>query len=181
LLKANFSNVRTSAMEDFIGRGNRRIGAVIRKAWEAGATNDSWWEAEDVAFAAWSRAIEESGLGWKYREVRRLKRNPRSIALSHPPQHARAQAHTHAHTHTHTHTHTSHTPANGEVRGCNEIVDVHTKCSPPHERALHTSRELGVLCHDSLSGWSLAVQDAPWPSMNRNLQDGCKYHPHSPQ
>eukprot|EP00884_Botryococcus_braunii_P013746 jgi/Botrbrau1/22372/Bobra.0002s0049.1 len=69
LLKANFFNVRTSAMEDFIGRGDRRIGAVIRRAWETGATNDSWWEAEDVAFAAWSRAIEDSGLGWKYREV----------------------------------------------------------------------------------------------------------------
>jgi hypothetical protein len=69
LLKANFSSVRTSAMEDFIGRGDRRIGDVIRRAWQAGATNDSWWESEDSAFAAWSQAIEESGLGWKYREV----------------------------------------------------------------------------------------------------------------
>jgi len=31
-----------AAMEDFIGRGDRRIGAVIRRAWELGATNDSW-------------------------------------------------------------------------------------------------------------------------------------------
>lgn len=34
-----------AAMEDFIGRGDRRIGAVIRRAWELGATNDSWWVA----------------------------------------------------------------------------------------------------------------------------------------
>lgn len=79
MLKANFSSVRISAMEDFIGRGDRRIGAVIRRAWEAGATNDSWWESEDTAFAAWSRAIEESGLGWKYREV-----SQPPLALSYP-------------------------------------------------------------------------------------------------
>ena len=30
-------------MEDFIGRGDRRIGSVIRRAWELGATNDAWW------------------------------------------------------------------------------------------------------------------------------------------
>jgi hypothetical protein len=117
-VKANFTSVRISAMEDFIGRGDRRLGDVIRwacmlwcrcamssksgifsgspskaceqlvqflhvtssidspscmhprsRAWELGATNDAWWESEEAAFAAWSRAIEESGLGWKYRQV----------------------------------------------------------------------------------------------------------------
>lgn len=42
-VKANFTPVGISAMEDFIGRGDRRIGRVIRRAWELGATNDSWW------------------------------------------------------------------------------------------------------------------------------------------
>ena len=46
-----------AAMEDFIGRGDRRIGAVIKRAWELGATNDAWWQSEETAFKAWSQAI----------------------------------------------------------------------------------------------------------------------------
>lgn len=68
-VKANFTPVRISAMEDFIGRGDRRLGAVVRRAWELGATNDAWWASQDAAFAAWDQAIAESGLGWKYRQV----------------------------------------------------------------------------------------------------------------
>jgi hypothetical protein len=34
--------LRRAAFEDFIGRGDRRIGAVIQRAWELGATNDAW-------------------------------------------------------------------------------------------------------------------------------------------
>jgi hypothetical protein len=41
-VKANYTPVGISAMEDFIGRGDRRIGAVIKRAWELGATNDAW-------------------------------------------------------------------------------------------------------------------------------------------
>ncbi|KAK9820493.1 hypothetical protein WJX72_010859 [[Myrmecia] bisecta] len=68
-VKANFTSIRISAMEDFIGRGDRRLSAVIRRAWELGATNDSWWESEASAFATWDRAISECGLSWKYRQV----------------------------------------------------------------------------------------------------------------
>jgi len=68
-VKVNYSRVEISAMEDFIGRGDRRIGAVVRRAWELGATNDAWWCSTDECFASWSQAIEESGLGWKYRQV----------------------------------------------------------------------------------------------------------------
>ena len=31
-----------SAMEDFIGRGDRSLGRVILRAWQLGATNDAW-------------------------------------------------------------------------------------------------------------------------------------------
>ena len=41
----------------------------MRRAWELGATNDAWWQSEDTAHTAWDRAIQESGLGWKYRQV----------------------------------------------------------------------------------------------------------------
>ncbi len=68
-LKANFTDVRISAMEDFVGRGDRRLAAVIRRAWELGAGMDAWWENVDRAYAAWNQAITESGLTWKYRQV----------------------------------------------------------------------------------------------------------------
>jgi radical SAM family uncharacterized protein/radical SAM-linked protein len=68
-VKANYTDVRISAMEDFVGRGDRRLAPVIRRAWEFGAGMDSWWESLDKAFSAWERAIEEAGLAWKYRQV----------------------------------------------------------------------------------------------------------------
>jgi radical SAM family uncharacterized protein/radical SAM-linked protein len=68
-LKVNFTDVRISAMEDFVGRGDRRLAPVVRRAWELGAGMDAWWESLDRAFAAWTTAIDESGLTWKYRQV----------------------------------------------------------------------------------------------------------------
>jgi radical SAM family uncharacterized protein/radical SAM-linked protein len=68
-LKANFTDVRISAMEDFVGRGDRRLAAVVRRAWELGAGMDSWWESLDRAFSAWTTAIDEADLSWKYRQV----------------------------------------------------------------------------------------------------------------
>lgn len=68
-LKVNFTDVRISAMEDFVGRGDRRLSSVIRRAWELGAGMDAWWESLERAFAAWTQAIAESGLDWKYRQV----------------------------------------------------------------------------------------------------------------
>ncbi|OLP18804.1 B12-binding domain-containing radical SAM protein [Leptolyngbya sp. 'hensonii'] len=70
-VKANFTDVRISAMEDFVGRGDRRLAAVVQRAWELGAGMDAWWESLERAFAAWTQAIAESGLGWKYRQVER--------------------------------------------------------------------------------------------------------------
>ncbi|PSB26838.1 TIGR03960 family B12-binding radical SAM protein [Stenomitos frigidus] len=68
-LKVNFTDVRISAMEDFVGRGDRRLAPVIQRAWELGAGMDAWWESLDRAYAAWTQAIAESGLDWKYRQV----------------------------------------------------------------------------------------------------------------
>ncbi|PSB22283.1 TIGR03960 family radical SAM protein [Phormidesmis priestleyi ULC007] len=68
-VKINFTDVRISAMEDFVGRGDRRLSSVVRRAWELGAGMDAWWESLDQAFSAWTRAIDESGLTWKYRKV----------------------------------------------------------------------------------------------------------------
>jgi radical SAM family uncharacterized protein/radical SAM-linked protein len=68
-LKMNFTDVRISAMEDFVGRGDRRLAPVIRRAWELGAGMDAWWESLERAYSAWTKAIEESHLSWKYRQV----------------------------------------------------------------------------------------------------------------
>lgn len=68
-LKSNFTDVRISAMEDFVGRGDRRLGPVVRRAWELGAGMDAWWESLDRAFAAWTEAIAAAGMDWKYRQV----------------------------------------------------------------------------------------------------------------
>ncbi|MEX0269439.1 TIGR03960 family B12-binding radical SAM protein [Leptolyngbyaceae cyanobacterium UHCC 1019] len=68
-LKVNFTDVRISAMEDFVGRGDRRLAPVILRAWQLGAGMDAWWESLERAYGAWSQAIAESGLTWKYRQV----------------------------------------------------------------------------------------------------------------
>ncbi|MEM1370442.1 MAG: TIGR03960 family B12-binding radical SAM protein, partial [Cyanobacteria bacterium P01_H01_bin.15] len=68
-VKVNYTDVRISAMEDFVGRGDRSLGRVVKRAWELGAGMDSWWENLDQAFSAWTQAIAESGLTWKYRQI----------------------------------------------------------------------------------------------------------------
>ncbi|BBD61394.1 hypothetical protein NIES2109_42220 [Nostoc sp. HK-01] len=68
-IKVNFTDVRISAMEDFVGRGDRTLGKVLRRAWELGAGMDSWYDNLDKAFTAWGQAIAEAGLDWKYRQV----------------------------------------------------------------------------------------------------------------
>ena len=68
-IKVNYTDVRISAMEDFVGRGDRRLAPVVKRAWELGAGMDSWWENLDKAYGAWSQAIDEAGLTWKYRQV----------------------------------------------------------------------------------------------------------------
>ncbi|MGV0104875.1 TIGR03936 family radical SAM-associated protein [Nostoc sp. DSM 114160] len=68
-VKVNFTDVRISAMEDFVGRGDRNLSKVVRLAWELGAGMDSWYENLDRAFSAWGSAIAQADLDWKYRQV----------------------------------------------------------------------------------------------------------------
>ena len=84
--KVNYTDVRISAMEDFIGRGDRRLSSVVRRAWELGAGMDSWWENLDKAYAAWETAIEESNLTWKYRQVENGEWNVFGSPLCSPSQ-----------------------------------------------------------------------------------------------
>lgn len=68
-VKVNYTDIRISAMEDFIGRGDRRLATVVRRAWELGAGMDAWFDNLEKAFSAWETAISESDLTWKYRQV----------------------------------------------------------------------------------------------------------------
>jgi len=47
--KYNITPLAISAMEDFIGRGDRSISPVIQRAWELGATNDGWCVTSHVS------------------------------------------------------------------------------------------------------------------------------------
>ena len=68
-VKVNYTDVRLSAMEDFVGRGDRRLASVIKRAWELGAGMDAWWENLAQAYGAWEQAIQEAGLTWQYRRI----------------------------------------------------------------------------------------------------------------
>ncbi len=68
-IKTNVTDVRLSAIEDFIGRGDRRLAGVIEAAWRAGAGLDAWFESAERSHAAWTGAIEAAGLGGRYRQL----------------------------------------------------------------------------------------------------------------
>ncbi len=68
-IKVNFTDVRLSAVEDFIGRGDRRLAPVIEAAWRSGAGLDAWFESAERSSQAWGQAIEAAGLGGRYRAL----------------------------------------------------------------------------------------------------------------
>jgi radical SAM family uncharacterized protein/radical SAM-linked protein len=68
-IKVNTTDVRLSAVEDFVGRGDRRLAPVIEAAWRAGAGLDAWFESAQRTHQAWTGAIEAAGLGGRYRAL----------------------------------------------------------------------------------------------------------------
>ncbi|MCX5949084.1 MAG: TIGR03936 family radical SAM-associated protein, partial [Cyanobacteria bacterium] len=68
-IKVNFTDVRLSAVEDFVGRSDRRLAPVLEAAWRAGAGLDAWFESAERTYAAWTGAIEAAGLGGRYRQL----------------------------------------------------------------------------------------------------------------
>jgi radical SAM family uncharacterized protein len=59
-LKLDYSDPQGTLLEAALARGDRRLGAVVQRAWELGARFDAWDERRD--FGAWMRAFAESGL-----------------------------------------------------------------------------------------------------------------------
>ncbi len=68
-VKGNFTDLRISAMEDFVGRGDRNLAPVIEAAWRAGAGMDAWFECLEQTYEAWINAISTFGLKDKFREL----------------------------------------------------------------------------------------------------------------
>ena len=81
-IKVNYTDLRISRMEDFIGRGDRRLSKIIKRAWELGAGMDSWWENAEKAYSAWEKSIQESKLGWEYRRIEEGEWNTFSKVLN---------------------------------------------------------------------------------------------------
>ena len=59
-LKLSYGDARATLLEATLSRGDRRLGAVIRRAWELGTRFDAWGEQLDLG--AWERAFGELGL-----------------------------------------------------------------------------------------------------------------------
>jgi radical SAM family uncharacterized protein len=69
-LKVSWSRPEESLLEAFLSRGDRRLGAVIYRAWQLGAKFDAWQEHHKPE--AWRQAFEEQGLdpNWYARRPR---------------------------------------------------------------------------------------------------------------
>jgi radical SAM family uncharacterized protein len=59
-LKLSWQDPRTSLLEAAISRGDRRLGRVIRRAWELGSSFDAW--SEHFNWENWRRAFSDCGL-----------------------------------------------------------------------------------------------------------------------
>jgi radical SAM family uncharacterized protein len=59
-LKISWQDPRTSLLEAVISRGDRRVGQVIRRAWQLGSTFDAW--SEHFNWANWQQAFRETGI-----------------------------------------------------------------------------------------------------------------------
>ncbi len=71
-LKVNWVDPEESLLEAYLSRGDRRLGAVIYRAWQLGAKFDAWGEHHKAE--AWTQAFDEHGLdpNWYARRPRLL-------------------------------------------------------------------------------------------------------------
>jgi hypothetical protein len=68
-VKLSWHDPAVSLLEAVLARGDRRLGAVIRRAWETGSTFDAW--SDQFKIENWLAALEACGLDpafYAYRE-----------------------------------------------------------------------------------------------------------------
>jgi radical SAM family uncharacterized protein len=71
-LKLSWNSYQTTLLEAVLSRGDRRLGAVIHRAWQRGARFDAW--SDQFKVEAWRQAFRETGL-----EVNFYARRPRGL------------------------------------------------------------------------------------------------------
>ncbi len=71
-LKLNWSNYQETLLEAVLSRGDRRLGALIQRAWQLGARFDGW--SDQFKVEAWRQAFRETGL-----EIGFYTRRPRFL------------------------------------------------------------------------------------------------------
>ena len=59
-VKLNWNRYQETLLEAVLSRGDRRLGEVIRRAWELGARFDAW--SDQFRVEAWREAFRETGL-----------------------------------------------------------------------------------------------------------------------
>lgn len=59
-LRLRWNDAEETLLEAFLSRGDRRLGAVIRRAWELGTSFDAWQDHYNAE--AWHQAFEDMGL-----------------------------------------------------------------------------------------------------------------------
>jgi len=71
-LKVNWTDPEETLLEAYLSRGDRRLGAVIHRAWQLGAKFDAWQEHHQPD--AWAQAFSECGLdpNWYARRPRHI-------------------------------------------------------------------------------------------------------------
>ncbi len=61
-VKLSWRNADVAAVEGLLARGDRRLGAVVRTAWQAGANLEGW--SEFFQYDRWMTALKDSGLSF---------------------------------------------------------------------------------------------------------------------
>jgi radical SAM family uncharacterized protein len=79
-LHLRWNKPEETMLEAFLSRGDRRLGAVIRRAWELGSHFDAWQDHHDPA--AWQQAFADCGL-----DVEFYTHRPRAIDEVFPWEH----------------------------------------------------------------------------------------------
>ncbi|MCC7353781.1 MAG: TIGR03960 family B12-binding radical SAM protein [Anaerolineae bacterium] len=79
-LHLNWNNPRETLLEAVLSRGDRRLGRVIRRAWELGAKLDGW--QDQFNDAAWTQAYQECGIDPDF-----YARRPRALDEAFPWDH----------------------------------------------------------------------------------------------
>ncbi len=63
-LRLRWNDVEETLLEAFLSRGDRRMGAVIKRAWELGTRFDAWQDYYQAE--AWHQAFEDTGLDMRF-------------------------------------------------------------------------------------------------------------------